>query len=155
MKKLFFILAILFGLSSCTTPPGIFHFGGIKLVSNGINITKDKDGGYIGEVPPEGCKFSITGKGKNKGFTYVTVVEINDEMRFKKYEDPMDTVPQYTLEPELQGDWGEIVNNEKEYKIFFTVNPNNTSEMRKFRFTLGYGYWNEILCINQPPMKAE
>ena len=113
----------------------------------GITLTQH-DGGvkYTGAIPPEGAKFTITGKGNHVNFIRLSKVGVNNEIIYMRGSSQAKAF--------IDGDWGEIkeLAEKAPFVAEFDITPNDTDEPRLFLFDMGEAYINTNIYLTQPPI---
>lgn len=114
---------------------------------DGITLTKHDNGTkYTGTIPPEGAKFTITGKGKHVDFVRLSKVGVNNQIIYMRGSSQAKAF--------IDGDWGEIkeLADKAPFIAEFNISPNTTKEGRVFYFDMGEAYIETDIYITQPPI---
>lgn len=144
MKYIVWILACVFFVS-CKNEDETFH--ALQFDVDGIELVHSRlTGAYEGEISPEGCVFTLIGKGDFNQFAYITSIFIIDK-RQNTIEEYRDLRPNASL----SGEWGSIeyLTELSPYAMEIRISPNYGDSPRDIDIQLGYGYWISIINLNQ------
>ena len=119
--------------------------GHLEFTAEGISLTKWQDGFmYAGNIPAEGSKFTITGKGKYVDMSQAESMTLDGK-----------NLPKQNVSPIFSGDWGQVnqVNNEAPYKTEVSISANTSGEYRDFEIQFGHGEPCVKIKLTQAPQK--
>ncbi len=147
-----FIFALCIFISSCDKDENSNlvgdYYDPVEYDIEGIELRRVSEVSIHGDIPPEGARFVITGKGRNVDLAFICYLKVNGERQ--SGDAPMDLrVPWY----EVSGEWGKVtyLTQEPPYIMEFVISPNDTGNVRKIEMELGHSYWFSHIILTQLP----